>query len=260
MTEKLIIKNLRVGIEGKEILKGISLEIKRGEIHAIMGPNGSGKSTLAYALMGHPKYEIIEGEVIYKDKNILELSPDERAKLGLFLAFQHPLEIDGVRLSTFLWQSYVKKFENSNKKPNIIEFRKELKNALINAGMKEDMIDRFLNVGFSGGEKKRTEIVQMAVLKPEIAILDEIDSGLDIDAVRIVSENVNRLVKENNMGILIITHYQRILNYIKPDYVYVLIDGKIVDNGDYKLAEELEKEGYSKYGIEEKEEVITWKS
>lgn len=255
MSEKLIIKNLRVNIEDKEILKGVSFEVKRGEIHAIMGPNGSGKSTLAYAIMGHPKYQVIEGEVIYKDKNILELSPDERAKLGIFLAFQHPLEIDGVRLSTFLWQSYVKRFENSDRKPNIMEFRKELKNALISAGMKEEMIDRFLNIGFSGGEKKRTEIVQMSILKPEIAILDEIDSGLDIDAVKIVSENVNRLVKENNMGVIIITHYQRILNYIRPDYVYVMIDGKIVDKGDYKLAEELEREGYLRYGVEEKEEV-----
>ncbi len=256
MTDTLIIKDLRVGIEGKEILKGVSLEIKRGEIHAIMGPNGSGKSTLAYAIMGHPKYEVLEGEVIYKGKNVLELSVDERAKLGLFLAFQHPLEIDGVRLSTFLWQSYAKKFENSDKKPNIMEFRKALKNALLNAGMRDDMIDRFLNVGFSGGEKKRTEIVQMSVLKPEIAILDEIDSGLDIDAVRIISENVNKLVKENNTGILIITHYQRILNYIKPDVVYVLVDGRIVDKGDYNLALELEREGYRKYGIEEKEEVV----
>ncbi|MCS7244578.1 MAG: Fe-S cluster assembly ATPase SufC [candidate division WOR-3 bacterium] len=255
MSEKLIVKNLRVKIEENEILKGVSFEVKRGEIHAIMGPNGSGKSTLAYAIMGHPKYQVIEGEVIYKDKNILELSPDERAKLGIFLAFQHPLEIDGVRLSTFLWQSYAKRFENTDKKPNVMEFRKELKNALVSAGMKEEMIDRFLNVGFSGGEKKRTEIVQMSVLKPEIAILDEIDSGLDIDAVKIVSENVNRLVKENNMGVIIITHYQRILNYIKPDYVYVIIDGKIVDKGDYKLAQELESEGYLRYGIEEKEEV-----
>ncbi|MEO0143934.1 MAG: Fe-S cluster assembly ATPase SufC [candidate division WOR-3 bacterium] len=251
MAEKLIIKNLRVSIEGKEILKGISLDVERGKICAIMGPNGSGKSTLAYAIMGHPKYEIIEGEVIYKDKNILELSPDERAKLGIFLAFQHPYEIDGVRLSTFLWQSYVKKFENSDKKPNIMEFRKQLKNSLLSMGMDENMIDRFLNVGFSGGEKKRTEIVQMLILKPEIAVLDEIDSGLDIDAIRIVSENVNKLVRENNTGILIITHYQRILNYIKPDYVYVLVDGKIVDSGDYRLAEELEREGYRKYGIEE---------
>ncbi len=256
MTNTLIIKDLRVGIEGREILKGVSLEVKRGEIHAVMGPNGSGKSTLAYAIMGHPKYEILGGEVIYKGKNVLELSPDERAKLGLFLAFQHPLEIDGVRLSTFLWQSYAKKFQNSDKKPSIMEFRKELKSALLNAGMREDMIDRFLNVGFSGGEKKRTEIVQMSVLKPEIAILDEIDSGLDIDAVRIVSENVNKLVKENNTGILIITHYQRILNYIKPDVVYVLLDGRIVDKGDYKLAQELERGGYRKYGIEEKEEVV----
>ncbi|MEO0202800.1 MAG: ABC transporter ATP-binding protein, partial [candidate division WOR-3 bacterium] len=159
--------------------------------------------------------------------------------------------IDGVRLSTFLWQSYVKKFENSDKKLNIMEFRKQLKAALLSMKMDENMTDRFLNVGFSGGEKKRTEVVQMLILKPEIAILDEIDSGLDIDAIRIVSENVNKLVKENNTGILIITHYQRILNYIKPDYVYVLVDGKVVDSGDYHLAEELEREGYKKYGIEE---------
>ncbi len=247
--DKLIVRNLRAGIEGKEILKGINLEVKRGEIHAIMGPNGSGKSTLGMVIMGNPKYEVYEGEVIYKNQNILELSPDERAKLGLFMAFQHPLEIDGVRLSTFLWQAYQNKF--NEERPDIMKFRKNLKEWIAKAGLREDIIDRYLNVGFSGGEKKRAEIVQMAILKPEIAILDEIDSGLDIDAVRDVSENVNKLVRELNMGVIIITHYQRILNYIKPDFVHVMIDGRIVEEGGPELAELLEREGYARYGVKE---------
>ena len=250
MMDTLVIRDLKAGIEGKEILKGINLTVKKGEIHAIMGPNGSGKSTLGLVIMGHPSYEVYSGEIVFKGKNLLEMEPNERAKEGLFLAFQHPLEIDGVRFSTLLWQAYNHRFGNG-KKPDIIKFRKELKEWLKNLGLPEDMADRYINVGFSGGEKKRAEIVQMAILKPEIAILDEIDSGLDIDAVRIVAENVKKIQEETGMGVILITHYQRILNYIVPDHVHVMVNGQIVEEGGPELAEALEKEGYARYGVAE---------
>ncbi len=250
MKDTLIIRDLRAGIEGREILRGINLTVRKGEIHAIMGPNGSGKSTLGLVVMGHPSYEVYGGEVIFNNRNLLDMEPHERAQAGLFLAFQHPLEIDGVRFSTLLWQAYSHRFGNG-RKPDIIKFRKELRQWLRNLGLPEDMADRYINVGFSGGEKKRAEIVQMAILKPEIAILDEIDSGLDIDAVRIVAENVKRIKEETGMGVILITHYQRILNYIVPDYVHVMVNGRIVEEGGPELAEALEREGYARYGVKE---------
>jgi Fe-S cluster assembly ATP-binding protein len=253
MTSTLSIKDLRVSVEGKLILKGLDLEVKQGEIHALMGPNGSGKSTLAYSLMGHPKYEVEGGEVWLKGQNILELTPDERARLGLFLAFQYPTAISGVSMANFLRTAVnaVRGGEtNGNGKSQvgvpIAEFRKMLTEKMKLLQMDKSFARRYLNDGFSGGEKKRAEILQMAMLEPEIAILDETDSGLDIDALRIVSEGVNALAGPQ-MGILVITHYQRILNYIKPDFVHVMINGQIVTSGGAELATELEAEGYDRY-------------
>ena len=216
-TPTLQIKNLHVAVEGKAILKGINLTVNKGEIHAIMGPNGSGKSTLASVLMGHPKYEITDGTVFFKGEDVAEWSADERGRKGLFLAFQYPTAIPGVSVANFLRMALLK--------------------------MDESFAGRYINDGFSGGEKKRNEILQMAVLKPEIAVLDETDSGLDIDALRIVSEGVNALAGPD-LGILLITHYQRILNYIKPHHVHVLVDGRIVKSGGPELAHELEAQGY----------------
>ena len=250
MPSTLIIKDLRVSVEGKSILKGFNLEIKPGEIHALMGPNGSGKSTLAYALMGHPKYEVEGGEVWFKGQNILELTPDERARLGLFLAFQYPTTIPGVSLANFLRTAVnaVRGGKSGNGKAAvpIAEFRKQLTEKMGLLRMDKSFASRYLNDGFSGGEKKRAEILQMAMLEPEVAILDETDSGLDIDALRIVSEGVNRLAGPR-MGILVITHYQRILNYVKPDFVHVMVNGQIVDSGGPELAHRLEVEGYDHY-------------
>lgn len=238
--EELIIKNLHVSVEGKEILKGVNLTIKKGEVVALMGPNGSGKSTLAYTLMGHPKYEVTKGEALWKGKNILEMSPDERAKSGVFLSFQYPQEITGVPVSNFLKTalSAVK-----GEKVSPADFLKLLKEKMALLKVDPSFSRRYLNEGFSGGEKKRTEILQMAVLQPEIAILDETDSGLDISSLKVVGDGVNA-VAGPNMGILIITHYQRILNYIKPTTVHILVDGKIVKSGSKDLALELEKKGY----------------
>jgi Fe-S cluster assembly ATP-binding protein len=253
MTSTLSIKDLRVSVEGKLILKGLDLEVKQGEIHALMGPNGSGKSTLAYSLMGHPKYEVEGGEVWLKGQNILELTPDERARLGLFLAFQYPTAISGVSMANFLRTAVnaVRGGEtNGNGKSQvgvpIAEFRKMLTEKMKLLQMDKSFARRYLNDGFSGGEKKRAEILQMAMLEPEIAILDETDSGLDIDALRIVSEGVNALAGPQ-MGVLVITHYQRILNYIQPDFVHVMVDGQIVTSGGAELAHELEAEGYDRY-------------
>jgi Fe-S cluster assembly ATP-binding protein len=253
MTSTLSIKDLRVSVEGKLILKGLDLEVKQGEIHALMGPNGSGKSTLAYSLMGHPKYEVEGGEVWLKGQNILELTPDERARLGLFLAFQYPTAISGVSMANFLRTAVnaVRGGEtNGNGKSQvgvpIAEFRKMLTEKMKLLQMDKSFAHRYLNDGFSGGEKKRAEILQMAMLEPEIAILDETDSGLDIDALRIVSEGVNALAGPQ-MGVLVITHYQRILNYIQPDFVHVMVDGQIVTSGGAELAHELEAEGYDRY-------------
>ncbi|HEY5731458.1 MAG TPA: Fe-S cluster assembly ATPase SufC, partial [Anaerolineales bacterium] len=243
---QLEIKNLHVSIEGKEILKGLDLTIEQGKIHAIMGPNGTGKSTLAYTLMGHPSYEVIEGEVMFKGQNILELEPDERSRLGVFLAFQYPVAIPGVTVANFLRTALNARRRAENPEDKgipIPEFRKMLKEKMAMLKVDQAFAGRYLNDGFSGGEKKRAEILQMATLQPEIAILDETDSGLDIDALRIVSEGVNSLMGKD-MGVLIITHYQRLLNYIKPDYVHVMLDGRIVESGDADLALHLEEKGY----------------
>lgn len=246
--DRLEIKNLHVEIDGKEILKGVNLTVEKGKIHALMGPNGSGKTTLGMVIMGHPRYRVTQGEILFKGKNLLDLTPDERAKLGLFLAFQYPLEIEGVKFSHFLWTSIIERRKNNGKKypSNPIAFRKDLKKHIGQLRLTPDFIDRYLNVGFSGGEKKRAEVLQMLVLKPEIAILDEIDSGLDIDSIRIVADTVNS-VRGPDFGALIITHYQRILQYIEPDVVHVIIDGKIVETGDSSLVQKLEQEGYEKF-------------
>lgn len=240
------IRNLHAGIEGKAILNGVNLTVHQGEVHALMGPNGTGKSTLAYVLMGHPKYEVTEGEVIFAGQNILELDPDERARLGLFLAFQYPVAIPGVSVANFLRTAVNarRKAENPEDKGiPIPEFRGMLKEKMNLLKMDHSFAGRYLNEGFSGGEKKRAEILQMAALQPEIAILDETDSGLDIDALRIVSDGVNALRGED-LGVLVITHYQRILNYIKPDYVHIMLGGKIVESGGPDLAQTLEEQGY----------------
>ena len=242
MADRLEIRNLHVSVEGKEILKGLDLVVSKGEVHAIMGPNGSGKSTLALTLMGHPKYEVTEGEVLFKGENILELEPDERARLGLFLAFQYPYEIGGVPLSRFLLQAIKARQTNGEKLP-FGQFRKMLLENLKKLKLDESFATRYLNEGFSGGEKKRAEILQMLMLKPEIAILDETDSGLDIDSIKVVAEAVNSL-RGPEFGCLAITHYQRILNFLKPDYVHVMVDGKIVKSGGPELAHELEAHGY----------------
>jgi Fe-S cluster assembly ATP-binding protein len=243
---ELVIKNLHVSIEGKEILKGLELTTKQGEVHALMGPNGTGKSTLAYTLMGHPSYQVTAGEVWFKGQNILELAADERARLGLFLAFQYPVAIPGVTVANFLRTALNarKRAEKSDDKGIAIpEFRKILKTKMDLLKMDSTFAGRYLNDGFSGGEKKRAEILQMAILKPEIAILDETDSGLDIDAMRVVAEGVNALTGPD-LGVLVITHYQRLLNYIKPDFVHIMLDGRIVESGGPDLAMHLEEQGY----------------
>jgi len=244
---ELVIRDLHISIDGKEIVKGVNLTVKGGEVHAIMGPNGTGKSTLAYTLMGHPSYECTQGEVLYDGKSVLELSPDERSHLGLFLAFQYPVAIPGVTVANFLRTSLNARRRILNPEDKgipIPEFRKLLKQKMDLLEMDHAFAGRYLNDGFSGGEKKRAEILQMAALEPGIAILDETDSGLDIDALRIVSEGVNAL-RGPQLGVLVITHYQRILNYIKPDVVHVMIDGRIVVSGGADLALRLEEQGYT---------------
>jgi Fe-S cluster assembly ATP-binding protein len=244
---ELEIRNLHVSIDGKEILKGVNLNVKQGEVHALMGPNGTGKSTLAYALMGHPSYQITEGEVWFKGENIVGLAADQRAHLGLFLAFQYPVSIPGVSVANFLRTALnaQRKVHNPEDKGiSIPEFRKMLKERMDLLQMDHSFAGRYLNEGFSGGEKKRAEVLQMAALKPEIAIMDETDSGLDIDALRIVSEGVNAL-RGPELGVLVITHYQRILNYIKPDFVHIMMDGRIVESGGPDLALQLEEHGYN---------------
>ena len=243
---ELVIRNLHAGINGREILKGVDLTVSQGEVHALMGPNGTGKSTLAYVLMGHPNYEVTEGELIFKDQNILELEPDERSRLGIFLAFQYPVAIPGVTVANFLRTALNSRRKIANPEDKgipIPEFRRLLKEKMDLLKMDHAFAGRYLNEGFSGGEKKRAEILQMAVLKPEIGILDETDSGLDIDALRIVSEGVNTL-RGPEMGVLVITHYQRILNYIKPEFVHIMLDGRIVESGGSELALHLEEHGY----------------
>ena len=252
MSADLVIKNLHVSVEGQEILKGLNLELNRGEVHAIMGPNGSGKSTLANTLMGHPAYEVTGGEIWLKGQNIVDLSPDQRSRLGLFLAFQYPSAIPGVSVANFLRTAMNARLEsrdttgNGSGRPRGLpmrEFRQLLREKMAMLKMEPSFTKRYLNDGFSGGEKKRMEILQMAMLQPEIAVLDETDSGLDIDALRIVSEGVNQLMSPN-LGVLVITHYQRILNYIKPEHVHILVNGRIVMSGGPELALELEEKGY----------------
>lgn len=248
MSKVLQIDDLHAGIEGKEILKGVNLTVRQGEVHALMGPNGSGKSTLSYAIMGHPNYEVTGGSVTIDGADILEKEADERAKAGLFLAFQYPTSIPGVTVANFLRHA-VTNVRNPNRKEGedlvpMREFRKELKGAMDELGMDPDFARRYLNDGFSGGEKKRAEVLQMSLLKPAFAILDETDSGLDIDAVRVVSEGVNRVAERNGTGVLVITHYQRILNYIKPQFVHILFGGRIVESGGPELVTKLEQEGY----------------
>jgi len=243
---ELSIRDLHVNVEGKEILKGVDLTIRPGEIHALMGPNGTGKSTLAYALMGHPSYEVTGGEVWYKEQNILELEPDQRSHLGIFLAFQYPTSIPGVSVANFLRTAInaQRKAKNTEDKGiSIPEFRRSLKERMDLLKVDHSFASRYLNEGFSGGEKKRAEILQMATLKPEIAILDETDSGLDIDALRVVADGVNAL-HGPDLGILVITHYQRILNYVKPDFVHIMLAGRIVESGGADLAMHLEEHGY----------------
>ena len=247
----LELKNLHVALEdGTEIVKGVDLAVSPNEVHAVMGPNGSGKSTLAYALMGHPAYEITEGELLLDGKNILEMEADERAQRGLFLAFQYPHAVPGVTVTSFLRSAInaIRKAQNSGEENPvpIPEFRKELLDRMDRLKVSRELASRYLNDGFSGGEKKRVEILQMAMLKPRIAILDETDSGLDIDALKIVAEGVKELVGPE-MGALVITHYQRILDYITPDFVHVFIDGRIVEEGGPELAHKLEAEGYEAF-------------
>jgi len=240
------IRNLHVSIDGKEILKGVNLQAKQGEVHAIMGPNGTGKSTLAYTLMGHPSYEVTEGEVWFKGQNLVELAPDVRSHLGLFLAFQYPVAIPGVTVANFLrtaMNSRRKAENREDKGVSIPEFRRLLMGKMDTLKMDHAFAGRYLNEGFSGGEKKRAEVLQMAVLQPEFAVMDETDSGLDIDALRIVSEGINAL-RGPSLGVLLITHYQRMLNYIKPDYVHIMLDGRIVETGGPELALHLEEHGY----------------
>ncbi len=245
---KLEIKNLHVTVDTeqgtKEILKGVDLVIKSGESHAIMGPNGSGKSTLAYTIAGHPKYTVTQGEILLDGEDVLEMSVDERARAGLFLAMQYPVEIPGVSVSNFLRTA---KTAIDGEAPALRTWIKDVKGAMENLKMDSTFTERNVNEGFSGGEKKRHEILQMELLKPKFAVLDETDSGLDVDALKIVSEGVNRAKESNEFGLLLITHYTRILKYIKPDFVHVFVAGKIAEQGGPELADRLEAEGYDRY-------------
>lgn len=242
----LVIENLHVLVGEKLIIKGFNLQVNQGEVHAIMGPNGTGKSTLAYAVMGHPRYKIINGDVKIDGTSILDLEPDKRAHIGLFLAFQYPVSIPGVSVANFLrtaLNAKQKAIDPDTKAMSIIKFRQLLKSKMDMLKMDYSFGGRYLNEGFSGGEKKRAEILQMAMLEPRFAILDETDSGLDIDALRIVSEGVNML-RGDTLGVIVITHYQRMLNYIQPDFVHIMFDGHIVESGGADLALHLEENGY----------------
>ncbi len=235
-----VIEDLHVSVEGNEILKGVNLTVERGEVHALMGPNGSGKSTLAHTLMGHPRFQVTQGRVLLKGKDILSLPTDERARRGMFLAFQYPVEIPGVKVRHFLRMA-VKAIKGEE--PSVTEFRKQLFEKMALLEMDRSFSERYVNEGFSGGEKKRNEILQLAMLEPEMAVLDETDSGLDIDALRSVANGMNKLAGPH-MGMLLITHYQRILNYVDPHFVHVLFGGRIVRSGGIELAQELEAKGY----------------
>ena len=253
----LEIKDLHVEIDGKEILKGVNLTINTNEVHAIMGPNGTGKSTLASAIMGHPKYEVTQGEILIDGENVLEMEVDERAKAGLFLAMQYPSEIAGVTNADFL-RSAINARREEGDEISLMKFIKELDKTMDFLEMPEEMAQRYLNEGFSGGEKKRNEILQMMMIKPTFGILDEIDSGLDIDALKVVSKGINAMRGEG-FGCLMITHYQRLLNYITPDHVHVMMQGKVVKSGGQELAQKLEAEGYewikAELGIEDTDAV-----
>lgn len=252
----LEIKNLKTKVEEKDILKGVDLSIKTGEVHVIMGPNGAGKSTLAGTLIGNPVYEIESGEILFDGEDIVDMSVDERARKGLFLSFQYPLEIPGLTVEDFLRTA---KEAVSGKKQSVLTFNKELKKKMNLLGIDESYASRHLNVGFSGGEKKKNEILQLSVLEPKLAILDETDSGLDVDATKIVFEGVSALKSDNN-SLLIITHYDKVLDYIKPDYVHVMINGKIYKSGGVEIAKEIQENGFERfrkeYEAEFKEQVI----
>jgi Fe-S cluster assembly ATP-binding protein len=245
---KLEIKNLHVSVDTdqgtKEILRGVDLTINSGETHAVMGPNGSGKSTLAYSIAGHPKYQVTNGEILLDGENVLDMSVDERARAGLFLAMQYPVEIPGVSVSNFLRTA---KTAVDGKAPALRSWIQDVRVAMENLKMDAAFTERNVNEGFSGGEKKRHEILQMELLKPKFAVLDETDSGLDVDALRVVAEGVNRIKDSNDIGVLLITHYTRILKYIKPDFVHVFVAGQIAEQGGAELAERLEAEGYDRY-------------
>jgi Fe-S cluster assembly ATP-binding protein len=246
MGAALEIRNLHVSVDEKPILRGVDLTIKQGEVHALMGPNGSGKSTLANVLLGNPAYEVTAGQIIFDGQDLLEMEPDARSRAGLFLAFQYPVSIPGVTLANFLRlaiNARMKAEDPESKGISVSDFRRLMKEKMDGLQMEHSFAGRYLNEGFSGGEKKRAEILQMAVLNPKIAILDETDSGLDIDALRVVSEGVVKL-RGPNLGVLVITHYQRILNYIRPDFVHVMYQGRIVENGGPELALRLETDGY----------------
>ncbi|EXJ24066.1 Iron-sulfur cluster assembly ATPase protein SufC [Alkalibacterium sp. AK22] len=238
----LEIKNLHVSIEDKQILKGVNLKMQTGEIHAIMGPNGTGKSTLSAAIMGHPSYEVTEGEILLDGENVLEMETDERARAGLFLAVQYPSEIAGITNAEFM-RAAINSRRDEDDKMNVMDFIRKMDEKMDVLDMPEEMAERYLNEGFSGGEKKRNEILQLLMIEPTFAILDEIDSGLDIDALQVVSKGVNAMRGEG-FGSLIITHYQRLLNYITPDIVHIMMDGRVVKTGGAELAKQLEAEGY----------------
>lgn len=260
MAAALEIRNLHASVEGTPILKGVNLTIKQGEIHALMGPNGSGKSTLANVLMGNPAYEVESGQIIFDGQDILDLEPDERSRMGLFLAFQYPVAIPGVTVANFLRSAINARRRDADpddKGISIPEFRRLLMDKMKYLEVSSDFAGRYLNDGFSGGEKKRAEVLQMAVLQPKIAVMDETDSGLDIDALRIVASGVDRLVGPD-LGVLVITHYKRILDYIKPQHIHILMDGRVVESGGPEMADILETSGYKpffeKYGIVPTEE------
>ncbi len=239
---ELQIKDLHVEVEGKEILKGVSLEVSKGEVVALMGPNGAGKSSLGYALMGHPSYKVTSGRIFYNGEDITKLQPNERAKKGLFLSFQYPSEVPGVSMANFLRTAMNSKRDKKNPIP-VGEFIKQLRETMKMLKIDESFMHRYLNDGFSGGEKKRAEILQMAMLRPEMAILDETDSGLDVDSLKVVAEGINRMMNKET-GVLLITHYQRILNYVKPNRVYVMMGGKVATEGGAELAHQIESNGY----------------
>jgi len=252
----LEIRDLHVQVEEKVILKGVNLTVNKGEVHALMGPNGSGKSTLANVLMGNPFYQVVQGDVLYKGEDLLAMAPDERARKGLFIAFQYPVAIPGVTMASFLRTAVSARRGYSKELIPVGEFQKILRAKIEELKMDPAITGRYINEGFSGGEKKRAEILQMALLEPEIAIMDETDSGLDIDSVKIVADGVNRMfdAAKGQMGILVITHYSRVLHYIKPDHVHVIFDGRLVVSGGAELAEELERSGYE--GIKSQVDVI----